>query len=98
MDLEHLQNSFPDKVPVIVADSKSMKKFLVPRRISLNEFVFFYRQKMNLQSKTAIFVEIKGQKYISFKVTFEELYRDFKNDDGLLYLQMIQEDSLGFSN
>lgn len=95
MDFYNLENSYPDKVPVIVLDSKSLKKFLIPKATTLNEFIYLYRKKTHMNSKKSIYVEIKGRNYLSFNTTFKDLYDNYKNEDGLLYLNVIKEKYLG---
>jgi GABA(A) receptor-associated protein len=95
MDIRMIAEKYPDKVPVVVFNNDEVRKFFVPKQLSLNEFIFFCRQKMQLPSSKAIFVEIDGRDIISFNTVVGDLHTLYKGKDEVLYVRISPEAAMG---
>lgn len=84
-----------NRVRVIVYGGKENRKFIVHEGMTLNEFVFFFRQKMELGKNFAIYLEIQGSKFISFGITIGKLHEMYKSDDNCLYIKYSTEEYMG---
>jgi hypothetical protein len=102
--------NYPDYIPVIISKGGNDKilqdidktKYLIPKNLSVGEFLCIIRKKINTDSKQAIFVFIvvkHGSKSQSILVqpsqTFEQLYNQNRSDDHFLYLVYTSENTFG---
>jgi len=102
-------SKYADKVPIIIDCDRELdiivkkRKFLVPRDVSASYLISLIRNKVNLDSKKAIFIFcnnqiIQGQKMVG------ELYQTYMNDlivskkfngDRFLYFYLSCENTFG---
>jgi Autophagy protein Atg8 ubiquitin like len=95
MDIHNIRDQYDGKVPVVIIGLHDVWKFLVPESFTLNQLVFYFRQKLKLESKNAIYVEIEGMNFISFNAVCGDLYRLYKSNDDCLYLRYSTEACFG---
>ena len=93
---------YPDRIPVIVEKKENSQildidknKFLVPYDLTLSQFVYVIRKRMKLAPEMAIFVFIQNQ-IPTQHVLMTELYHDYKDEDGFLYITYSGENTFGF--
>jgi len=92
---------YPDRIPIIV--EKSIKsniasidknKFLVPNDITVGQFVYIIRKRIELTPEKAIFVFINNI-LPPTACNMKEIYEQHKCDDGFLYIEYSGENTFG---
>jgi GABA(A) receptor-associated protein len=97
-----LMRKYPDRVPVIVEKnpdcvqlhSIERTKYLVPRELSVAQFIQMLRKHVKLDSSMAIFVLINN-KLIPNTATISEVYATEKEEDGFMYVIYSLENTFG---
>ncbi|XP_053316867.1 microtubule-associated proteins 1A/1B light chain 3C [Spea bombifrons] len=98
-----IKAKFPTKVPVIVERYHREKylplldktKFLVPRDLSMTQFINIIRNRMNLSPTQAFYLLVNNKSLASLSLTISELYRDHKDEDGFLYVTYASQEMFG---
>ncbi|KAB2056614.1 hypothetical protein ERO13_A11G106500v2 [Gossypium hirsutum] len=92
---------YPNRVPVIVeryskADLPEMekKKYLVPRDMSVGQFIHILSLRLRLSPGKALFVFVKNT-LPQTATLMDSLYESFKEDDGFLYMCYSSEKTFG---
>uniref|UniRef100_A0A6C0AZR7 Autophagy-related protein n=1 Tax=viral metagenome TaxID=1070528 RepID=A0A6C0AZR7_9ZZZZ len=93
---------YPDRICIYVEKSKSCKllcdlkkkKYLVPSNITMAQFIFVIRSKINVSKETALFFHINN-KSISSNSLMSELNDKYKHEDGFLYIKYTGENCFG---
>ena len=94
---------FPGRIPIIVERAKhsaanlppiDKQKFLVPGDLTLSQFIFIIRKRLSLESDQALFVFLKGT-LPTTGVLVRELYAQYKDPDGFLYMDYCGENVFG---
>lgn len=93
---------YPDRVPVIIDtnDSSSFNekldkhKFVVPDTLSVSEFIVIIRKRLKIDSTKAIFV-FCGNTILIGSTLFRQIYEQYKEEDGFLYLIYKAESTFG---
>ena len=93
---------YSDRVPCIVENAKNCslpkqdkKKFLVPRDLTMGQFLYIIRRKFKLSPSKAVFIFIDGSILVPSSTTLTTVYASNKNDDGFLYLVISDENTFG---
>ena len=96
-----IRQKYPDRVPVICEkDSKSniveidKKKFLVPKDLTVGQFMFVIRKRINLEAEKAIFLFINNTLPASASL-MGQIDEEFKDEDGFLYITYSGENTFG---
>ena len=98
-----IREKFPGRIPIIVERSpradKTMpaidkNKFLVPADLTLGQFVYVIRKRMNLPPDKALFVFV-GNSLPTTGSLMRELFHSHRNDDGFLYMEYCGESTFG---
>ena len=98
-----IREKFPGRIPIIVERSpradKTMpaidkNKFLVPADLTLGQFVYVIRKRMNLPSDKALFVFMSNSLPTTGSL-MRELFHGYRNDDGFLYMEYCGESTFG---
>jgi Microtubule associated protein 1A/1B, light chain 3. len=82
-------------VPVVMNGRNDVYKFLVPESLSFSEFVFFFRKKLKMEKRNAIYLEIGGRNFLSFNTVIGDLHKLYKAKDNHLYIKFTTEEYLG---
>jgi GABA(A) receptor-associated protein len=94
---------YPDRVPIIVERSKTAdrtcpiidkKKYLVPRDLTMGQFVYVIRKRLKLEAEKAIFLFINKSIHSSTKM-IGEVYETNKDPDRFLYVNYSFENTFG---
>ncbi|OAY48856.1 autophagy-related protein 8i [Manihot esculenta] len=92
---------YPDRVPVIVeryckTDLPEMekKKFLVPRDMSVGQFIHVLNIRLRLTPGKALFVFVKNT-LPQTATLMNSVYESFKDEDGFLYMCYSSEKTFG---
>jgi len=95
-----LRNKYPDRVPVIIEKHKkedpdiSQFKYLIPTKINVGAFIVIIRKQIKIEAHKAIFVFIDNS-LVPMTKTFDELYSEYKHEDGFLYIRYTLENTFG---
>ncbi|KAM7521374.1 hypothetical protein LguiA_011276 [Lonicera macranthoides] len=92
---------YPDRLPVVVerytkTDLPEMdkKKYLVPRDMSIGQFIHILSVRLCLSPGKALFVFVKNTLPQTSSL-MESVYESFKDEDGFLYMCYSSEKTFG---
>lgn len=101
-EAQRIREKYPYHVPCICekSDEATMKemgrkKFLIPQDLTFVAFLSVIRKKNNLRPEKAIFLFIDKSVIPSATSTFGELYTQYRDRDGFLYLTYTDEMTFG---
>lgn len=94
---------FSDRIPIICEKNQldfycpdiDKHKYLVPRDITIGQFMVIIRKRINLASNDSLFLFINNSLF-SNNITFSSIYDANKNEDGFLYVTYSKENTFGF--
>jgi GABA(A) receptor-associated protein len=97
-------SKFTGRIPIIV--ERALKahdipvidknKYLCPGDLTIGQFLYVIRKRINLPSEKALFVFINDT-LPPTNTLIKELYHTFKNEDGFLYMTYCGENVFGNS-
>ncbi|CAL9089415.1 unnamed protein product [Musa textilis] len=102
-EASRIREKYPDRIPVIVEKAErsaipdiDKKKYLVPADLTVGQFVYVIRKRINLSAEKAIFMFVNNTlpPTASMMSTIYEAHRD---EDGYLYMTYNGENTFGFS-
>ncbi|XP_071738386.1 autophagy-related protein 8i-like [Rutidosis leptorrhynchoides] len=92
---------YPDRLPVVVerytkTDLPEMekKKYLVPRDMSIGQFIHILSGRLQLASGKALFIFVDNTLPQTSSL-IEHVYESFKDEDGFLYMLYSSEKTFG---
>ncbi|XP_021821853.1 autophagy-related protein 8i-like [Prunus avium] len=92
---------YPDRIPVIIerysrTDLPEMekKKFLVPRDMSVGQFIHILSSRLHLTPGKALFVFVKNT-LPQTASRMDSIYENYTEDDGFLYMCYSSEKTFG---
>lgn len=96
---ERVRENYPDRIPVVV-ESKDLfidrKKFLVPGDLSVANFQTEIRKHIpDISPHQAIFLFLEENVIPNPNTAMCHIYDIYKNEDGLLYVICIEENTFG---
>ena len=98
---ERVLSKYPDRVPIICEKSyrsKIMdldkKKYLVPGNLTCGQFVYIIRKRLSLPAEKAVFLYI-GNSIPPSSSCLLDVYNQYKDKDGFLYIQYNEENVFG---
>ncbi|MCO5570154.1 hypothetical protein L7F22_023871 [Adiantum nelumboides] len=96
-----MREKYPDRVPVIVekaarTDMPDMekKKFLVPEDLTVGQFVYIIGKRLHLNPGQALFIFV-GNVLPPITAMMASIYKDYKDEDGFLYVHYSGEKTFG---
>jgi len=102
LKFNNMMIKYPNRVPVIIEDSDTIilkhYKYLVPKNISISQFIYIIRTNMNIGEKQAIFIFVKSdEEYILLNLneSMENTYNAYKQPDNFLYIKFKIENTFG---
>lgn len=102
-EYENMTRRWPDRIPVIVTrHSKAAtdvpdlpkRKFIVPRDLTIGQFLYVIRKHIQLPPEKAIFLFI-GDILPNGVATIAELYHQYKSPDKALHVIYTSESTFG---
>ncbi len=98
-----IREKYPDRVPVICekASRSTLKdvdktKYLVPLDLTVSQFSFIIRKRLELSKEAALFLLVSGKRSITGDTTMSEIYEKYRdNQDGFLYIAYTSEMTWG---
>lgn len=98
---EKIRSKYPDRIPVVVERVPTSKipeidkqKFLVPGDITVAQFIWIIRKRLQLEAEQAIFIFV-NRSIPSPSSTMNEIYATHKSTDGFLYIAYSGESTFG---
>lgn len=92
---------YPNSVCTIVEKSPSSniaimdkKKFLIPKDLTIGQFIYVLRKRIHLHPSEAIFIFIDNTLPPS-TATIGSIYEKYQNKDGFLYMEYSGENAFG---
>jgi GABA(A) receptor-associated protein len=100
-ECKRVRDKYPDRLPVICERAFNAniaqvdkRKFLVPRDLTVGQFLYVIRSRMKLGVDEALFVFVNGQLPPTGEL-MQQLYNDHHSDDGFLYFTYNGENTFG---
>ena len=91
----------PTRVPIIVEkhdnccfEAINKKKYLVPRDMLMNQFIFIIRKRIKLDSSQTLFVMVNNT-LVSANDNLGKIYEEKCDKDGFLYMKYSSENTFG---
>jgi GABA(A) receptor-associated protein len=104
LESHRVLDKYPDRIPIICEKSYTRNqnqlpnidknKYLVSFDLTLGQFIYVIRKRMNLRSEEAIFLFISNSIQPSSS-TIGQIYHQYKDADGFLYIQYAKENVFG---
>jgi len=100
---QRIRDKFPGRIPIIVEKSAradnalpviDKNKFLVPNDLTLGQFVYVIRKRLQLSSDKALFVFV-GNSLPTTGTLMRELFQSHSDEDGFLYMNYCGESTFG---
>jgi len=91
---------YPDRIPIICevsgreAPELDKKKYLVPRDLSMGQFLYIIRKRMSLPAEKAIYMFVNN-KLLTGNALVSTTYDEERDDDGFLYITYSGETTFG---
>jgi GABA(A) receptor-associated protein len=99
-----LKKKYPDKLPIIVEQASTAAsrdlptldkhKFLVPTALTVGQFIYVIRRRMQLPAETAMFIYIQNILPPTAS-SLSLIYDEYKDEDGFLYVTYSGENTFG---
>lgn len=95
-----IKSKFPDRIPVLVAPATETspvidkQKFLVPSDLTVGQFIYIIRKRIQLPAEKAIFIFV-GTTLPPTASLMSSIYAKYKNEDGFLYIAYSDENTFG---
>lgn len=95
-----IMDKYPTRVPVICErltkkiQQLDRTKYLCPDDLSMGNFMYVIRKRMNLDSSKAIYLFINN-KIVPVSQTLGVIYDKFHDEDGFLYIKYDSETTFG---
>jgi GABA(A) receptor-associated protein len=96
-----ISERYPERIPAIVYRKKNSdisdidkNKFLIPKDMTLGQFVYVIRRRLRLKPEKAIFVFVNNT-LPPVSVLMSQLYGEQKDEDGFLYIEYATESTFG---
>ncbi|CAH1800559.1 unnamed protein product [Owenia fusiformis] len=94
---EKMRKKYPDRVPVIVEKEPKArvadldkKKYLVPSDLTIGQFYFLIRRRINLKPEEALFFFVNNV-IPSTSALMNALYQKYREEDSFLYITFSEE-------
>ncbi|XP_061351497.1 autophagy-related protein 8i-like [Gastrolobium bilobum] len=100
-DSESIIVKYPDRVPVIIdkysrtdLPELDKKKYLVPRDMSVGQFIHILSSRLRLTPGKALFIFVRNTLPQTASL-MDSVYESYKDDDGFLYMCYSSEKTFG---
>jgi GABA(A) receptor-associated protein len=94
---------YPDKYPIVCEREEKSRikcpdidknKYLVPKDLTLGQFIYVIRKRIKMPPEKAIFVFVNGSIFPNSRF-MNSLYESYKDEDGFLYITYSYENTFG---
>lgn len=102
-ECERVRSKYPDLIPVIceryhgskMLPQSTRRKYLVPPDITVGQFQYVIRKRIQLAPDQALFVFVNDTVMCPTMSTLSEMFKMHKNEDGFLYMIYSGESTFG---
>ena len=101
LESEKIITKYPNRIPIIIEradkcllDDIDKKKYLVPKELNMNQFIYIIRKRIKLDNSQSIFF-IVGNNVCPSNVPLSSIYEEYKDEDGFLYIIYTSENTFG---
>ena len=100
LDIQKMFQKYPDKIPIFIEKNKFIpeliqQKYLVPRELTVGQFLYIIRKRIMLPSDKALFIFFNNQ-LVNTQSTIMEVYETHHNkEDTMLYATCSLESTFG---
>jgi len=100
---KNIREKYPDRIPIILERALNSQtglpdidkhKFLVPRDITVGQFLYVIRKRIKLDSKVALFIFINNELPVTSSL-IGNIYDEKKHTDYFLYTTYSGENTFG---
>jgi len=103
MESSKIREKYPDRIPVICEKDPKSKigsidktKYLVPADLTITQFSYIIRKKLELEKSKALFLLVSGKHSPTGESVMSDVYSQFKDsEDGFLYITYTGEETWG---
>ena len=100
---ERIHEQYPERCCVVVGRAKNAvnipeiekAKYLVPKDLTVGQFVYVIRKRIKLKPEEAIFVFTSDGILPSTSSLMSQTYTEYKEEDGFLYITYSCENTFG---
>jgi GABA(A) receptor-associated protein len=99
-----IRAKYVDRIPVICEKDKrsiileiDRTKFLIPVDLTVGQFSYVIRKRIKLQPEKAIFLFVNGNTIPPTAAMINQIYKEYKDEDGFLYITYASENTFGYN-
>tara|TARA_B110000495_G_C22892904_1_gene520850 strand:+ start:389 stop:733 length:345 start_codon:yes stop_codon:yes gene_type:complete len=96
-----ITTKYPGRIPIIIEKCEKStfnkidkNKYLVPKDLNMNQFVYIIRKRIKLDKSQSIFLMVNNTVCPS-NTPIGSIYDDHKDKDGFLYITYASENTFG---
>ena len=95
---------YPQRRPIICDRSKhhnkdipilDKRKYLVPDDCTMGDFMYVIRKRIRMPPEKSIFLFVADMNMVPIGKSINEIYEEYKDDDGFLYIVYTGENTFG---
>ena len=101
-EAEKIRTKYPDRVAVICEKVEGSRvpqvdktKYLVPKSLTVGQFVYVIRRRVKLDASQALFVMTASGTMLPTSSTIAQIREEHQDEDGFLYLVYSGENAFG---
>ncbi|KAE9235527.1 hypothetical protein PF002_g11518 [Phytophthora fragariae] len=92
-EAQRIRFKYSDRIPIDIPDIDK-KKYLVPADLTVGQFVYVIRKRINVSPEKAIFIFINNVLPPTVAL-MSNIYKEQKDSDGFLYVTYSGENTFG---
>jgi GABA(A) receptor-associated protein len=94
-------SKYPDRIPVIIEKNPKndipdidKHKYLVPKDLTVGQFIYIIRKRIKLNAEQGIFLFVNNE-LPTVSITMNEIYERYKDSDNFVYFLFSSESVYG---
>ena len=98
---DKITQKYPNRIPIIIEKAEKCilndidkHKYLVPKDLNMNQFIYIIRKRIKLDKSQSIFF-IVGNNVCPSNSPLSHIYEEHKDKDGFLYIIYTSENTFG---
>ena len=99
---DSIKKKYSDRIPIIVQKHSQSTlndvdkcKYLVPKDMSMGQFLFVVRKRIKLSPEQALFIYVNNSILPQSSALLTSVYNEFQDEDGFLYITYSGENTFG---
>ena len=99
--MERIKEKYPDRVPIFVNKKEGSTvndierhKYLVPKDMTMGNFIYILKKNIKLESNQALFVFINNRMVCNTEIV-GNIYEQYKSEDHFMYIIYSGESTFG---